>query len=176
MDRPYLASWAGRGPGKKQSGGKRLQAGINEGDPWLRGALGEVVWAITHTQANSLVAQYQRLVRRRGNYKAVVAVAQSVLVIICHVLRERQPYHDLGADDFDRLETARIERHYVRRLEQLGYTVTKLIPARLLPRRARYAVADLLTAPLARLWPRRRLLEHNFACACQETACLSDND
>jgi hypothetical protein len=65
-----------------------------------------------------------------------VAVAQSVLVIICPVLRERQPYHDLGADYFDRLETARIERHYVRRLEQLGYTVTKLIPARLLPWRA----------------------------------------
>jgi hypothetical protein len=40
------------------------------------------------------------------------------------VRRERQPSHDLGADDFDRLETARIERHEVRRVEQLGYSVT----------------------------------------------------
>ena len=32
------------------------------------------------------------------------------------------------ADYFDKLDTARIERHHVRRLEQLGYTVT-LTPA-----------------------------------------------
>ena len=32
------------------------------------------------------------------------------------------------ADSFDKLDTARIERHHVRRLEQLGYTVT-LTPA-----------------------------------------------
>jgi transposase len=78
----HWASWAGRCPGKKPRGGKRLHAGITEGDPWLRGALGAVVWALTHTQANDLVAHSQRLVRRRGNYKAVVAVAQRVLVII----------------------------------------------------------------------------------------------
>jgi transposase len=124
----HLASWAGLCPANKQSGGKRLKAGITEGNPWLRGMLGEVVWAITHTKDNYLVAQYQRLVRRRGKYKAIVAVAHSVLVIIYHVLHERTPYRDLGADYFDRLDTARIERQSVRRLEQLGYTVT-LTPA-----------------------------------------------
>jgi transposase len=120
----HLASWAGVCPGNKQSGGKRLQAGITEGDRWLRGVLGEVVWAITHTKDNYLVAQYQRLVRRRGKYKAIVAVMHSLLVAVYHILQDQQPYHDLGADYFDRLEAARIERHYVRRLEQLGYTVT----------------------------------------------------
>jgi transposase len=40
----HLASWAGVCPGNKQSGGKRLQAGMTEGDRWLRGVLGEVVW------------------------------------------------------------------------------------------------------------------------------------
>jgi hypothetical protein len=44
--------------------------------------------------------------------------------MIYQVLHEKKPYTDLGADDFDRLETARIERHPVRRLEQLGYTGT----------------------------------------------------
>jgi transposase len=124
----HLASWAGVCPGNKQSGGKRLQAGITEGDRWLRGTLGEVAWAIVHTKDNYLVAQYQRLVRRRGKYKAIVAVMHSVLVVIYHVLRDQQPYRDLGADYFDRLDTTRIERHHVHRLEQLGYTVT-LTPA-----------------------------------------------
>jgi transposase len=71
-----------------------------------------------------LVAHYQRLVRRRGKFTAVVAVAHPLLVIIYHLLRDQQPYTDLGADYFDRWDTARIERHHVRRLEQLGYTVT----------------------------------------------------
>jgi hypothetical protein len=120
----HLASWAGLCPGNKQSGGKRLAAPANAGDRWLRGMLGEVVWTITHTKNNYLVAQYQRLVRRRGKYKAVVAVAHSVLVLIYAILRDQRPYTDLGADYFDRLDTARIERHHIRRLEQLGYTVT----------------------------------------------------
>jgi hypothetical protein len=35
-----------------------------------------------------------------------------------------QPYSDLGADYFDTLDTERVQRHHVHRLEQLGYAVT----------------------------------------------------
>jgi transposase len=124
----HLASWAGLCPGNKQSGGKRMRERITAGNPWVRGIVGEVVWAIAHTRDNYLVAQYRRLAKRRGLHTAVVAVAHSVLVIIYHLLRDQRPYADLGADYFERLDTARAERHQVRRLEQLGYTVT-LTPA-----------------------------------------------
>jgi len=120
----HLASWAGLCPGNKQSGGKRLQAGTNPGNRWLRGTFGEVAWVVSHTKDNYLVAQFRRLAHRRGKYKAVIALAHTILVIIYHVLRDKRPYTDLGADYFDRLETARVERYHVRRLEQLGYTVT----------------------------------------------------
>jgi transposase len=124
----HLASWAGVCPGNKQSGGKRLQAGTSPGNRWLRAMLGEVAWVVSRTKENYLVAQYQRIARRRGMYKAILAVAHTVLVIIYHVLQSHEPYSDLGADYFDKLETARLERHHVRRLEQLGYNVT-LTPA-----------------------------------------------
>jgi hypothetical protein len=124
----HLASWAGLCPGNKQSGGKRMSEAITKGSPWLRAVLGEVVWCIAHTRDNYLAAQYRRLSRRRGVHKAVVAVAHSVLVVIYHMLRDQRPYTDLGADYFDRLDSARLERQHVRRLEQLGYTVT-LTPA-----------------------------------------------
>jgi transposase len=120
----HLASWAGLCPGNKQSGGKRLKEGITAGNPWLRGILGEVVWAISHTRDNYLAAQFRRLAKRRGVHKAAVAVAHSVLVIIYHLLRDHQPYSDLGADYFERIDTTRLQRHHVHRLEQLGYTVT----------------------------------------------------
>lgn len=86
----------------------------------------------SHTRDTSRVAQYRRLAKRRGTHQAVVAVAHTVLVVSYvvsdHMLRDHQPYTDLGADYFDRLDAARLERHHVRRLEQLGDTVT-LTPA-----------------------------------------------
>jgi transposase len=120
----HLASWAGVAPGNKQSGGKRLNAATTSGNPHLRAILGEVAWAIAHTKDNYLSAQYHRLARRRGKQKAIMAVSHSVLVILYHILREKKPYTDLGADYFAKLDTARVEHHHVHQLEQLGYTVT----------------------------------------------------
>jgi transposase len=120
----HLASWAGVCPGNKQSGGKRLNSATTSGNPHLRAILGEVAWAIAHTKDNYLSAFYHRIARRRGKQKAIMALAHKVLVILYHVLRDKKPYTDLGADYFDKLDVARIERQAVRRLEQLGYAVT----------------------------------------------------
>jgi transposase len=120
----HLASWAGICPGNDQSGGARRNAKPTDGDPWLRGVLGEVAASIARSPGSYLHAQYHRLARRRGKQKALVAVAHSVLVIIYHMLREHRPYTDLGPDYFDKLDAARLERHHVLRLEQLGYQVT----------------------------------------------------
>jgi transposase len=83
-----------------------------------------VVWVISHTKGNYLSAQYHRIARRRGKQKAVIAVSHSVLVILYHILRDKKPSSDLGGEYFDHLDTARIQHHHVRRLEQLGYSVT----------------------------------------------------
>jgi transposase len=120
----HLASWAGLCPGNRQSGGKRLATKATKGNRWLRGVLGEVAWAVSRTKGNYLHAQYHRLARRRGKYKAILAVAHSVLVIAYHVLRDRRPYTDLGADYSDRLDVHRVERYHLSRLRQLGYEVT----------------------------------------------------
>jgi transposase len=120
----HLASWAGVCPGNKQSGGKRLSGKTTKGSVWLRGILGEVAWAAARTRGTYFHAQYHRLARRRGKQKAIIAVAHSILTVIYCMLRDRQPYHELGAAYFDTLDIARVERHHVHRLEQLGYTVT----------------------------------------------------
>jgi transposase len=120
----HMASWAGVCPGNKQSGGKRLSGATTSGNPYLKAVLAEVAWAISHTKDNYLSAQYHRIARRRGKQKAIVAVSHSILVILYHVLRDKKPYQDLGADYFAKLDTSRQERHYLHQLEQLGYTVT----------------------------------------------------
>ena len=123
----HLASWAGVCPGNRQSGGKRLSGTPTKGNVWLRAVLGEVAWAAARTRDTYLRAQFERLARRRGRKKAVVAVGHTILVIIYHLLRTGRPYAERGADYFDTLDTTRITHHHVQRLSQLGYEVT-IIP------------------------------------------------
>ena len=114
----------GVAPGNRQSGGKRLKAASNKGNTHLRAVLAEAVWVISHTKDNYLSAQYHRLARRIGETRAIVAVSHSVLVIIYHLLRTNQDYHDLGPHFFQTLDTTRQRDSAVRRLQALGYNVT----------------------------------------------------
>ncbi len=91
---------------------------------WLRALLGEAAWAAARTKGSYFSALFHRLARRRGVQRAIVAVGHSLLRTIYYILRDKTPYVDLGPDHFDKLDTARIERHHIHRLEQLGYTVS----------------------------------------------------
>ena len=120
----HLASFVGVCPGNRQSGGKRLSGKINKGNSRVKAALAEVVWSLSHMKDNYLSAQYHRLAHRIGKQKATMAVAHSIIVIIYHMLRDNQPYSDLGATYFETLDKERVVKGAVRRLEVLGYTVT----------------------------------------------------
>jgi transposase len=52
-----------------------------------------------------------------------VAVAHSILSILYHVLKTKQPYRELGADYLDRINAAQLKRYFVKRLENLGLQV-----------------------------------------------------
>jgi transposase len=58
----------------------------------------------------------------------MLAVAHRLLVSSSSMLRDHVPYQDLGPDYFDQLQARRLERHYIRRLESLGFQV-QLTPA-----------------------------------------------
>lgn len=80
------------------------------------------------TKDTYLSAQGQRLARRRGKRRAVVAVGHSILIIAYHILKRQQPYQDLGSNYFDERDRAIVARQSIRRLEQLGYKVTLEAP------------------------------------------------
>ncbi len=121
----HLASWAGVCPGNEESAGKRKRSRTTKGNVWLRRALNQAAWASTRQKHSYLQAQYRRLAGRRGKKRAIVAVAHSLLVVIYHLLKKPDlHYHDLGGDYFDKLDPSRLSRHFVRRLQSLGYDVT----------------------------------------------------
>ena len=65
----------------------------------------------------------RRLAARKGKKRALVAVGHTILVIVFQMLKNHQPYRDLGADYFDRRNGEQIKRSLIRRLERLGLQV-----------------------------------------------------
>lgn len=119
----HLASWTGMCSGQRESAGKRQSGRTRKGNQWLRTTLVQVAWAASRTKHTYLSAQYRRLASRRGKKRALVAVGHTILVMIYHLLREGTTYAELGADYFDHLDTDRLTRTLVRRLERLGHEV-----------------------------------------------------
>lgn len=120
----HLASWAGMCPGNNESAGKRKSGKTSKGNRYLRAALVQAAWAATPQQGTDLAAQYQRLVKRMGKKKALVAVGHSILVIIYHVLAQRTSYREMGGDYFDQRHTAQHRARLIRQLEGMGLKVT----------------------------------------------------
>jgi transposase len=116
----HLVSWAKFAPIDKQSAGRAKAASTGKGNPWLAGALGEIVAGLARTDT-FLSDRYRRLARRRGKKKAIVAVGNSVLTIIWHILSEPDTrYHDLGPSYHEaRINQQRRQRDLTRQLEHL---------------------------------------------------------
>jgi transposase len=123
-DARHLASWAAVCPGVRESGGKRMSGKTRKGNPYLRRALCQSAWAATHKKDSHVAALFRRIRARRGEQKAIMAVAHELLTIIFHVLRDDTVYQELGAAHYDQQNKPKVTRNLVQRLQRLGYYVT----------------------------------------------------
>lgn len=123
-DAAHLASWAGMCPGQKESAGKRQSGRSRPGNKYVKSALVQAGHATAQTKTY-LGEQYRRLRQRRGGKRAAVAVGHSILVIFYHMMTTGEPYHEQGVDFFQKLNQGWLEKQLARRLQHLGYEVTK---------------------------------------------------
>ncbi|MBF6614904.1 MAG: IS110 family transposase, partial [Chloroflexi bacterium] len=120
----HLAAWAGIAPGNNESAGKRRPGKTRQGDVWLKVGLVQAARGAIHTKGTYLAAQYRRLVTRRGDKRALVAVSHSILVIAYHVILRKEAYRELGADYFERRKPEATAKRLARQIERLGFQVT----------------------------------------------------
>jgi transposase len=119
----HLCSWAALVPGHNESAGKRKSSRAKKGNKYLRSALTEAAQSVRGSK-NYLGALYRRTAGRKGKKRAAIVVAHAMLRIAYYLLTRKEMYVDLGEDYFDKQRQVSIVRHSVRRLENLGYTVT----------------------------------------------------
>ena len=99
------------------------------GNPWLQSALVEAAWAAITTKNCYLAVRFWRIAKRRGQQRALIAVAHTILIIFWHMLNDGTIYTEIGTDYLARNDNPdRRRRHLVNQLEHLGYNV-ELTPA-----------------------------------------------
>jgi len=119
----HLIAWAGFCPGQNESAGKKKPARLRKGAPWLKTMLVQCAWAAKRKKGSYYQAQFFRLQSKRGPQKAICAVAASILTAIYHMIKNRVPHHDLGAEHFNRRSSQTKAKHLVAQLAKLGYQV-----------------------------------------------------
>lgn len=70
-----------------------------------------------------LRAKYYQLISRMGDKKAQIAVAHKILIACWHILKHKVAYKDLGEPYLNKDSKEKITRHYIKKLQQLGYSV-----------------------------------------------------
>jgi transposase len=125
----HLSSWAGLCPGQRESAGKRGSAKTRKGSKWLRTALVESARRAARLRGTYLSERYVQVMRRRGDKKAIIAVAHEILVAAHRALSTHEPYHDPGPERLRNLSAEHVKRRALAQLRALGYDVTIHQPA-----------------------------------------------
>ena len=121
----HLSSWAGLSPGNNESGGKKKSCRTTQGNQSLKTALVEAAWAAIRTKNTYLRSKYERIVPRRGAKRAQIAVAHKILIAAYHILKNKEPYRELGAEFLAQRTKVSQKKllRYKTELEKYGYKV-----------------------------------------------------
>jgi transposase len=94
-DSSSLVAYAGIAPSTHSSGGATHHGHITkQGSPHLRWILNQCVRIHIKTEPDGTVAAfYEKLARKKGDQKAIVAASAKLLKIVYWVLKERRSYH-----------------------------------------------------------------------------------
>lgn len=95
-----------------------------KGNPNLTSVLCECAWAAQLTKNTRLSKTYWKYVKRMGKKKATVALANLILRIAYHLIKNQEEYREQSiVDELTREELK--EKRMIKQLQQKGYTISK---------------------------------------------------
>ncbi len=82
-----LCYWAGLTPGNNESAGKKKSVRITHAGVCLKPALVQCAHAVVRSKANPYYKnKYERIAKRRGKKRAIIAIARMILTAVYHML------------------------------------------------------------------------------------------
>lgn len=126
-----LCSWAGLTPGSNESAGKKKSVRISRAGVYLKPALVEIAHsAVKSTKSPYYKNKYEKIVKRRGKKRAIIAIARMILTAIYNMLSTGEVWNpcDLFKIDMPNELKAKQEEKAVKQavkfLEKRGYLVS----------------------------------------------------
>ena len=122
-----LCSWAGLSPRRDESAGKKHSVHISRAGVYLKPALVQVALAAVKDKENPYYAKkYERISKRRGKKRAIIAIARMILTAVYAILSTGQVWHPTDLDRIKSLEQHQLEKQTlqaIRFLESQGFSV-----------------------------------------------------
>jgi len=88
-DENHLASWAGLTPANNESAGKKKSSRVSRAGQYLKPLLVQCALAAIKSKKDPYYAiKYQRIKKRRGHKKAIIAIARMMLIAIYHIIKD----------------------------------------------------------------------------------------
>lgn len=95
----HLCSWAGLTPANNESANKKKSTRCSKAGQYLKPLLIQCALAAVKSKKQPYYAvKYQRIAKRRGKKKAIIAIARMMLTSIYHMLSENE---DFQPDDYE---------------------------------------------------------------------------
>jgi len=125
-----LCCWAGLTPGNNESAGKKKSVRISRAGVYLKPALVQVAHAAVKDKASPYyVLKYERIAKRRGKKRAIIAIARMILTAVYVMLSNLEEWNPVDLYKVDMPEhlkekqLAKAVKQAVRFLEAQGLTV-----------------------------------------------------
>ena len=129
-----LTSWAGLAPGCNESAGKKKSVKISRAGVYLKPYLVEVAHNAVKDKTNPYYAnKYNKLVKRRGKKRAIIAIARKILVAIYHMFSTGEIWNPTDLSSVETSDKDRIKyntnnfKQSFKQLLSLGLTSEELI-------------------------------------------------
>ncbi|MDR3305493.1 MAG: IS110 family transposase [Clostridiales Family XIII bacterium] len=126
----HLTSWAGLTPANNESAGKKKSVRIPKAGQFLKPLLVQCALAAAKDKKNPYFAiKYQRIKKRRGHKKAIIAIARMMLVCICHMLQTGECFNPSDYEEFQNPNPRRVvlnEGTAIEFLREQGYDISAL--------------------------------------------------
>lgn len=84
----------------------------------------ECAYSVSRSKGTYLAERFRQVRRRRGEQRAIVAVAYDILNTSWWLLTTGKPYDDFGPETLRRQAEEQTRQRLLRQLERLGYQVT----------------------------------------------------
>ena len=122
-DDKHFGAWLGLAPKNDLSGGKVLRSRTMKHRNRAAQAFRMAAQAVLRSDC-AFGAFYRRLKGRLGPAQALMATAHKIARTVYHMLKDRVPYHDIGAAEYNKRFRERELKYLQKKAAKLGYTLS----------------------------------------------------